>query len=88
MVFQQYALFPHMSVYDNVAFGLSVKRVPRTEHRPRIEELLRVVSLEGYEQRKPRQLSGGQQQRVALSRAPSSTVPRRSCSTSRSARSK
>ncbi len=69
MVFQQYALFPHMSVYDNVAFGLSVKRVPRSEHRPRIEELLRVVSLEGLERRKPRQLSGGQQQRVALARA-------------------
>jgi spermidine/putrescine transport system ATP-binding protein len=69
MVFQQYALFPHMSVYDNVAFGLSVKRVPRSEHRTRIEELLRVVSLEGYEKRKPRQLSGGQQQRVALARA-------------------
>src|SRR6476469_5927795 len=58
-----------MSVYDNVAFGLSVKRVPRSEHRSRIEELLRVVSLEGYEGRKPRQLSGGQQQRVALARA-------------------
>src|SRR3954451_2045050 len=69
MVFQQYALFPHMSVYDNVAFGLTVKRVPRSEHRSRIEELLRVVSLEGYESRKPRQLSGGQQQRVALARA-------------------
>jgi spermidine/putrescine transport system ATP-binding protein len=69
MVFQQYALFPHMSVYDNVAFGLSVKHVPRSEHRPRIEELLRVVSLEGYEKRRPRQLSGGQQQRVALARA-------------------
>jgi spermidine/putrescine transport system ATP-binding protein len=69
MVFQQYALFPHMSIYDNVAFGLSVKRVPRSAQRPRIEELLRVVSLEGYEQRKPRQLSGGQQQRVALARA-------------------
>jgi len=69
MVFQQYALFPHMSVYDNVAFGLSVKRVPRNKHRPRIEELLRVVSLEGFERRKPRQLSGGQQQRVALARA-------------------
>jgi spermidine/putrescine transport system ATP-binding protein len=69
MVFQQYALFPHMSVYDNVAFGLSVRKVPRSEHRPRIEELLHVVSLEGYEQRKPRQLSGGQQQRVALARA-------------------
>jgi spermidine/putrescine transport system ATP-binding protein len=69
MVFQQYALFPHMSVYDNVAFGLSVKRVPRSEHRPRVEELLRVVALEGYESRKPRQLSGGQQQRIALARA-------------------
>ena len=69
MVFQQYALFPHMSIYDNVAFGLNVKRVPRAEQRPRIEELLRVVSLEGYEKRRPRQLSGGQQQRVALARA-------------------
>src|SRR4029453_16942789 len=49
MVFQQYALFPHMSVYDNVAFGLKVKRVPRREHRGRIDEMLRVVELEGYE---------------------------------------
>ncbi len=69
MVFQQYALFPHMSVFDNVAFGLSVKGVPRKEHRERVEELLRVVSLDGYEKRRPRQLSGGQQQRVALARA-------------------
>ena len=69
MVFQQYALFPHMSVYDNVAFGLKVKRVPRDEHRDRIRELLRVVDLEGMESRRPRQLSGGQQQRVALARA-------------------
>ncbi len=69
MVFQHYALFPHMSVYDNVAFGLSVKRVPREEHRPRVEEMLRVVALEGLEHRRPRQLSGGQQQRVALARA-------------------
>ena len=69
MVFQQYALFPHMSVYDNVAFGLKVKRVPREEHRGRIEELLRIVALEGLENRRPRQLSGGQQQRVALARA-------------------
>ena len=69
MVFQQYALFPHMSVYDNVAFGLSVKRVPRSEHRGRVLELLRVVALEGLERRRPRQLSGGQQQRVALARA-------------------
>jgi len=69
MVFQQYALFPHMSVYDNVAFGLKVKRVPRAEHRERVHEMLRVVSLEGYDQRRARQLSGGQQQRVALARA-------------------
>ena len=69
MVFQQYALFPHMSVYDNVAFGLKVKHVPRDEHRNRIHEILRVVELEGLEGRRPRQLSGGQQQRVALARA-------------------
>jgi spermidine/putrescine transport system ATP-binding protein len=69
LVFQQYALFPHMTVYDNVAFGLSVKRVPRREHRDRVNEMLRVVALEGYEKRRPRQLSGGQQQRVALARA-------------------
>jgi spermidine/putrescine transport system ATP-binding protein len=69
MVFQHYALFPHMSVYDNVAFGLSVSRVPRGEQRQRVPELLRVVALEGLERRRPRQLSGGQQQRVALARA-------------------
>ena len=69
MVFQQYALFPHMTIYDNVAFGLKVKGVPRAEHKARIDEILRIVSLEGYEQRRPRQLSGGQQQRVALARA-------------------
>ena len=69
MVFQQYALFPHMSIYDNVAFGLKVKRVPRSEHDDRIRELLEIVALEGLENRKPRQLSGGQQQRVALARA-------------------
>ena len=69
MVFQQYALFPHMSVYDNVAFGLKVKRVPRAEHKERVHEMLRVVSLEGMDKRRARQLSGGQQQRVALARA-------------------
>jgi len=69
MVFQQYALFPHMTIYDNVAFGLRMRRVPRAEHRERVTELLRIVDLEGYEKRKPRQLSGGQQQRVALARA-------------------
>jgi spermidine/putrescine transport system ATP-binding protein len=69
MVFQQYALFPHMSIYDNVAFGLKVKHVPRNEHRGRIQEMLRVVELEGLDRRRTRQLSGGQQQRVALARA-------------------
>src|SRR5438094_4025904 len=69
MVFQQYALFPHMSVYDNVVFGLKVKHVPRAEHRERVDEMLRVVSLEGLDRRRARQLSGGQQQRVALARA-------------------
>src|SRR5438034_10041515 len=69
MVLQQYALFPHMSVYDNVAFGLKVKRVPRAEHSERVQEMLRVVSLEGLDRRRARQLSGGQQQRVALARA-------------------
>src|SRR3954451_17044713 len=69
MVFQQYVLFPHMSVYDNVAFGLKVKRVPRGEHGERVQEMLRVVSLEGLDRRRARQLSGGQQQRVALARA-------------------
>ena len=69
MVFQQYALFPHMSIYDNVAFGLKLKRVPSRERRERVLELLDVVGLEGLERRRPRQLSGGQQQRVALARA-------------------
>jgi len=69
MVFQQYALFPHMSVYDNVAFGLKMARVPKSEHRARVEEMLRIVELEGMGGRRIRQLSGGQQQRVAVARA-------------------
>ncbi len=69
MVFQQYALFPHMSIYDNVAFGLKMNNVPRSEHGERIALMLRIVELEGLERRWPRQLSGGQQQRVALARA-------------------
>jgi spermidine/putrescine transport system ATP-binding protein len=68
-VFQHYALFPHMNVFDNVAFGLELKKVPRGERRDRVGEMLRVVQLEGMEKRKPQQLSGGQQQRVALARA-------------------
>src|SRR4029453_11676465 len=67
--FRSYALFPHMPIYDNVAFGLKVKKVPRGEHAERVHEILRVVELEGFERRRPRQLSGGQQQRVALARA-------------------
>ncbi|HVG81832.1 MAG TPA: ABC transporter ATP-binding protein, partial [Methylomirabilota bacterium] len=69
MVFQNYALFPHLSVFDNVAFGLSVRRVASGEIRSRVAEALRLVRLSGLEERRPRQLSGGQQQRVALARA-------------------
>lgn len=68
-VFQNYALFPHMNVWKNVAFGLAVKRVPRDERKRRAEEALELVQLPGMETRKPSQLSGGQQQRVALARA-------------------
>jgi spermidine/putrescine ABC transporter ATP-binding subunit len=69
MVFQNYALFPHLSVFDNVAFGLSVRGVASGEIRGRVAEALRLVRLSGMEERRPRQLSGGQQQRVALARA-------------------
>ncbi|MGH7482165.1 MAG: ABC transporter ATP-binding protein [Longimicrobiales bacterium] len=68
-VFQDYALFPHMNVGDNVAYGLVVRRVPGVERRERVRDALRMVRLEGYETRKPGQLSGGQRQRVALARA-------------------
>ena len=68
-VFQSYALFPHLSVEDNVAFGLRRKRVPRDEARRRVAEELERVGLAGEARRRPRQLSGGQQQRVALARA-------------------
>jgi spermidine/putrescine transport system ATP-binding protein len=69
MVFQQYALFPHMDVFENVAFGLRRKKVDKGEIKRRVAEALSLVELEGRETRKPRQLSGGQQQRVALARA-------------------
>ncbi len=69
MVFQAYALFPHMSVWENVAFGLRIKKVGRSELEERVAEAVRTVQLEGMEKRKPGQLSGGQQQRVALARA-------------------
>src|SRR5438874_6948251 len=68
-VFQDYALFPHMTVAENIAYGLRVKGVPRRERRGRVEEVLRIVRLPGLGDRKPIQLSGGQRQRVALARA-------------------
>jgi putative spermidine/putrescine transport system ATP-binding protein len=68
-VFQDYALFPHMSVADNVAYGLKVKRVDKAQRARRVEEALAMVRLEGYGSRRPGQLSGGQRQRVALARA-------------------
>jgi putative spermidine/putrescine transport system ATP-binding protein len=69
MVFQAYALFPHLTVLDNVAFGLQMRRVPRREVGERVRRALATVRLEGFEHRYPKQLSGGQQQRVALARA-------------------
>ncbi|GHF53278.1 ABC-type Fe3+/spermidine/putrescine transport system ATPase subunit [Amycolatopsis bartoniae] len=69
LVFQNYALFPHLSVADNVAYGLKARKVPKRERAERVEEALRLVSLEAYAGRRPRQLSGGQQQRVAVARA-------------------
>lgn len=68
-VFQQYALFPHMTIGENVGFGLEMKGVPRAERLVRVEETLNMVRLLGTERRKPNQLSGGQQQRIALARA-------------------
>ena len=69
MVFQNYALWPHMSVYENIAFGLRARKVPEHEIRRRVREVIELVRLEGLEDRLPLQLSGGQQQRVALARA-------------------
>jgi iron(III) transport system ATP-binding protein len=69
MVFQNYALFPHLSVYDNVAYGLRARKIPRTETAARVADIIKSVQLEGLEHRSPSQLSGGQQQRVALARA-------------------
>ena len=69
MVFQSYALYPHMSVYDNMAFGLSLRRTPKDEIARRVEEAARILGIEDLLKRKPKQLSGGQRQRVALGRA-------------------
>ncbi len=68
-VFQNYALFPHMSVFDNVAYGLKMEKRPKQEIRERVEDALAMVQLEDFARRKPHQLSGGQQQRVAIARA-------------------
>ena len=68
-IFQRYALFPHLNVYDNIAFGLKVKKVPKQEIKKRVSEMLKLVNLEGFEKRSISKLSGGQQQRVAIARA-------------------
>jgi putative spermidine/putrescine transport system ATP-binding protein len=69
LVFQSYALFPHMTVAENVAFGLEMRKISPADRAPRVAEALRLVQLAGFDERYPRQLSGGQQQRVALARA-------------------
>ena len=69
MVFQSYALYPHMSVYDNLAFGLQVRKIPKKEIEERIKRAAKILEIEGYLDRKPKALSGGQRQRVALGRA-------------------
>lgn len=68
-VFQNYALFPHMSVYDNIAYGLKIKKVNKAEIKKRVTEILSLVQLEGFEKRMPANMSGGQKQRVAIARA-------------------
>ncbi|MBK5073168.1 spermidine/putrescine ABC transporter ATP-binding protein PotA [Budviciaceae bacterium CWB-B4] len=68
-VFQSYALFPHMTIFENVAFGLRMQKTPADQITPRVMEALKMVQLDSYAQRKPHQLSGGQQQRVAIARA-------------------
>ena len=69
MVFQNYALFPHLSVFENLAFPLKVRKIDKAEIEERINKTLKMVSLTGFENRMPAQLSGGQQQRVAVARA-------------------
>src|SRR5262245_24583468 len=69
MVFQNYALYPHMTVYENIAFGLKMKKVPKDERRRRVEQIARTLGLHESLDRKPRALSGGQRQRVAMGRA-------------------
>ena len=68
-VFQKYALFPYLNIYENIAFGLKLKKIPRQEIQEKVKRVLEIVDLEGFEKRKVTTLSGGQQQRVAIARA-------------------
>ena len=68
-VFQKYALFPHLKIYDNISFGLKEKKVPKNEIKKKVKRVLEIVDLEGFEKRKIDSLSGGQQQRIAIARA-------------------
>ena len=68
-VFQKYALFPHLNIYDNISFGLKEKKVPKNEIKKKVKRVLEIVDLEGFEKRKIDSLSGGQQQRIAIARA-------------------
>ncbi|WP_296644490.1 spermidine/putrescine ABC transporter ATP-binding protein [Romboutsia sp. 13368] len=68
-VFQKYALFPHMNIYENIAFGLKIKKMPKDEIDRKVKEMLKLVALEGFENRRVDSLSGGQQQRIAIARA-------------------
>ncbi|MBQ1948680.1 MAG: ATP-binding cassette domain-containing protein, partial [Treponema sp.] len=69
MVFQNYALYPHMTVYDNMAFGLKLRKMPKAEIKKRVEEAAKILDIEHLLDRKPKALSGGQRQRVAMGRA-------------------
>ena len=75
MVFQHYALFPHMTVEENIRFGLMMKKVPQKEQQKRVSEVLQLTQLEELRYRRPQQMSGGQQQRVAIARALASEAP-------------
>ena len=86
-VFQKYALFPHLNVFENVAFGLRLKKMTEDEIRPKVLEMLEIVGLKGFERRSIYQLSGGQQQRVAIARSAGQPARACCCWTSRSARS-
>ena len=76
MVFQNYALYPHMSVYQNMAYGLKNRKTPKDEIERRVRETARILELEDYLERKPKELSGGQRQRVAMGRAIVLSLPR------------